>query len=490
MEKAVGFIAEELVSRYVAVVLRSEDAVSIAASTIPEFTAKHEQLVLDLANASMAQRKELVINKPKPHPRLRAAGVRGALIRPIFFKDRYVGAIVVFRFKKLTFGPRSRHSAATIAEQLPASLDYIAAGEHVTQKSRELKVIEEVDKVRERFGKDTQLLLDGLAELMEKETRAKGAFVVLYDAKGKNVTWAGVGVASPHRQTLETFAKHAISRNEDTSKLYGEPLGECFCVPAIMGDAHAAFGIVGPAEAEFEDEDKRLLIVIARQADSALVEDRDRKRLQETMGRYVSPDVLQIILKDPNKLKTERHEATLLFADLRGFTPLTEKIPPERVAQMLNDHFSAMTQVILNNKGTVDKFVGDQIVAIFGAPVFFEDHAKRAVKAALEMQRAFNKLRLKWQGDGLPKVGLGVGLDSGTVVVGNIGGEARVNYTAIGDHVNTASRLCGQAEDGQTLITQNTWDQVKRTVSAKELAPLTLKGKSTPVRVYNATAMK
>jgi class 3 adenylate cyclase len=490
LEKAVGFIAEELISRYVAVVLKTEDALDVVASTSPEFTVKHETLLMDMANAAISARKEIVINRCKPHPRLHHAGVRCALVRPIFFKEHYIGAIVVFRFKKLTFGPRSRHSAATIADNLPASLDYIAAGEHVTQKSRELKLIESVGKVRDRYGTDTQLLLNGLTELMGKETRARGAFIVLYDIKAKSAHWAAVGVAAPHKAALETFAKQSINRNEATSKRFGEPLGECFCVPAIIGDAHAAFGIVGPTDAEFEDDDKRMLVVIARQGDSALVEDRNRKRLQDTFSKYVAPEVLQIILKNPDALKTERHEATLLFADMRGFTALAEKVSPEIVAKTLNEFFSAMTQVVLTNKGTVDKFVGDQIVAIFGAPVFFEDHAKRAVKTAIEMQRAFNKLRLKWQRDSLPTLGFGTGLDSGTVVVGNIGGEARVNYTAIGDHVNTAARICGVAEDGQNLITQNTWDQVKQSITAKELPAVTLKGKSAPVRVFNATSMK
>ena len=460
---------------------------------MPELAQQHNDVLLALANGAIAQGNYVCVNNTRPHQKLRAAGVACALAKPLRFKQQFIGAIVVFRMRRLPFKQRSLHTISTLSEQLPPALDYVKAGENVTQKNKELKIIYEIDKIKEKYGKDTQTLIDALAEQIPKSTSAKSAFVIVTDSKTKTQKFAAAGNASAHKKELTMFADNAIAQGEMVEKDLNVHLKQGVCVPVTIGDDHAAFGMANSSNADgFSEEDKRILTVIARQSDSALFEDREKKKLKDVFSRYVSGEVLELLLKDPerNALRSERHEVSMLFSDLRGFTSLSEKIAPETVVGMLNDYFSVMTDIILKNKGTLDKFVGDEIVAMFGAPVFFEDHAKRAVATAIEMQQAFRALQSKWKRQGLPEVGMGVGIDSGNVVVGNIGGERRMDYTAIGDHVNTAARLCSQAADNQVLMTQNTHDQITKSVTARELAPLQLKGKAHPVKVYNAISIR
>jgi len=490
LDNAALFIGHELASRFVAIVLKDGDKLELASATVPDVAEQNSQLIIDLATGAINTRQNVVINNNRAHTRLRNAKVACALATPLWFKQQSIGAIVVFRFKQLPFMQRSLHTISTLADQLPPALDYVVAGENVQQKNKELRIIYETDKVKEKYGKDTQTLLDALAELIQKHTSAKGTFVMLFDSKSNSVKFGSIGTANAHRAELEQFAKDAIAEGETINEPLAGRLREGVCVPVTIGDDHAAFGMVNSSNESFSEEDKRILTAIALQSDNALLEDREKKRIKEVFSRYVSSEVLEVVLNDENPLRSERHEVTMLFADIRGFTAMSEKIGPEKVVTMLNDYFTVMTEIILKNKGTLDKFVGDEIVAMFGAPVFFEDHAKRAVTTAIEMQRAFRTLQLKWRTQGMPSVGLGIGMDSGNVVVGNIGGEQRANYTAIGDHVNTAARLCSQATDGQVLMTSGTYDQVRRSVLATELPAVPIKGKSQAVKVYNATGLK
>ena len=145
-----------------------------------------------------------------------------------------------------------------------------------------------------------------------------------------------------------------------------------------------------------------------------------------------------------------------------------------------------MTDVVFKNNGTLDKFIGDSIMAVFNSPQDEPDHAFKAVKAALEMQEACARL----QKEGLPKIKVGIGVNTGKAVIGNMGSSQRQEFTALGDTVNTASRLCGAAEGGQILIDESTWQQCKDRIVARKLPPLKVKGKEKPLSVYDVTGLK
>lgn len=212
-------------------------------------------------------------------------------------------------------------------------------------------------------------------------------------------------------------------------------------------------------------------------------EKRSRKWVTEIFGKYVSKDVADEILasgKGALKLKGNRRYITILFADIRGFTSVSEKLNPEQVVNMLNHYLGEMTDIIFEHKGTVDKYIGDAIMALFNAPVMQEDHALRAVRTALHMQQAAKNLSK----NAPTPVRYGIGVNTGYAIVGNMGSEKRMDYTAIGDSVNLASRLCGKAGPDEVFIGEETYRLVKGKVSAQKVGKMEVKGKKKKVMVY------
>jgi len=218
------------------------------------------------------------------------------------------------------------------------------------------------------------------------------------------------------------------------------------------------------------------------------IEKRERKKVIETFGKYVSKEVVNEILKAGKiDLKGQEREISVLFADIRGFTALSEKLSPHEVVAMLNAYLGEMTESVLKQKGTLDKYIGDCIMAVFNSPLKQSDHIMRAIKTALDMQKAVDKISRTKK---VPTVQCGIGINTGEAVVGNIGSEKRVDYTAIGDTVNLASRLCSVAKGGQVIISKNTYSKVRDKVEAKKIGEVKLKGKEKPVVIYEVKSIR
>jgi len=163
---------------------------------------------------------------------------------------------------------------------------------------------------------------------------------------------------------------------------------------------------------------------------------------------------------------------------------MSEKMEPQEVVELLNEYFSEMTDLVFENGGTLDKYLGDGLMAVFGAPLTKEDDSLRAVKTAIEMQQALVKLNRDWEAMGQRSLKMGLGINTGPVTAGNIGSSRRMDYTVIGDAVNLASRLCANAAGGQILISESTHRTLGGSLPAKRLDPIRVKGKETPVEVY------
>ncbi len=214
---------------------------------------------------------------------------------------------------------------------------------------------------------------------------------------------------------------------------------------------------------------------------------KEKERMKEIFKVYLSDAIANLVLSDPEKflrLGGEKRVVTVIFADLRGFANFAETHPAEKVVSTLNHFFKKMTQVIFDHQGTLDKYMGDAIMAYFGAPMGYPDDALRSVKAAVNMQREFVKLQKNWVQEGLMKIGLGIGLSTGEVIFGNVGTERVMNYTIIGDTVNIAQRLEEAALTGQILLSESTYEMVKEKIIAKKLPQRTLKGKKEPLIPY------
>jgi adenylate cyclase len=212
----------------------------------------------------------------------------------------------------------------------------------------------------------------------------------------------------------------------------------------------------------------------------------DRRRFRDSFARYLSRDVMARVLTDAPSLRGEHRDVSILFSDLRGFTTLSEQLPPERIASHLNEYFEAMTTAIFAHHGMINDFVGDAVMAVFGAPMADADHAWHAVQSARDMDRALERLNVGWDAAGLPRLRMGIGIHTGPVFAGNVGGRDRIKYTVIGDPVNVASRVEGlNKELGTTiLITEDTLAAVGERVRTRDCGPQAVKGRVEKVQVF------
>ena len=225
-----------------------------------------------------------------------------------------------------------------------------------------------------------------------------------------------------------------------------------------------------------------------------LAESREKRYLRQSFQFYLEGSVIEEIIKDPAKLKLggQKKEMTVLFSDIRGFTTLSEKTEPEIMVSLLNEYFTAMTEIILNWGGVLDKFIGDAIMAFWGAPREAPGHAFLACDAALKMIERLTVLKSDWSRRGLPDLNIGIGINSGAMIVGNMGSSSRFNYTVIGDNVNLASRLEGLNKQYQAgiIISQFTYERAKDDFACEYLDKVNVKGKETAVEIYKLVGPK
>jgi adenylate cyclase len=242
----------------------------------------------------------------------------------------------------------------------------------------------------------------------------------------------------------------------------------------------------------FSQEELGIFSVIAAEAaisfDNAHSHEELARRVVErqALERFLSSNIVEKILANPNEIHLggENQTVTILFSDIRGFTRMSEHMEPHAVVELLNEYFSEMTDIIFDSGGTLDKYLGDGIMAVYGAPIPKPDDALRAAKTAIEMQRALSALNRNWESRGQQALRMGVGVNTGPVTAGNIGSSKRMDYTVIGDAVNLASRLCSNAAGEQILVSESTYAQLDGRIAGRRLEPIRVKGKETPVELY------
>jgi adenylate cyclase len=225
-----------------------------------------------------------------------------------------------------------------------------------------------------------------------------------------------------------------------------------------------------------------------------MTEEREKRWIKKSFTQYLSPQILDNILENPKSLKLggERQDLSILFSDIRGFTTISEGLKPEQVVELLNEYLTKMVEVVFRNEGTMDKFIGDAVMAFWGAPVPQEDHHKKAVNCAIEMIEEVAKLQEKWKAEGKTLIRIGIGINSGEVIVGNMGSLEKMDYTVIGDNVNLASRLEGLTKEFKTqiVVSEATYNQVKDFVDAEPLGSVKVKGKARSVDIYGVLGRK
>lgn len=322
------------------------------------------------------------------------------------------------------------------------------------------------------------------------------AYAPVYDGDGLPVAIVGVdaevaGLEAMRRGVLGRLGVSlfvglvlAFGAGLYSARTLAGPLDELVAATdrVSRGDYARQFAILAPSEfARVSEALNRMLAGL-----------KERDLMRSTFERYVSRPVAEQILREPGRviLAGEHRTITVLFSDLRGFRWHTEHMSPEEVLKLLNEYFARMIDVVFAHEGTLDKFVGDGVMCLFGAPIEKEDDAVRAVRAGVAMQREVGWINAGRRSAGQAEIKIAIGIHTGPVVAGNIGSERRLEYSVVGDTVNLAGRVQDEASEGEILITQATWDLVKPKVACVELDPRAIKGREDPVALFRVLGMR
>jgi len=267
------------------------------------------------------------------------------------------------------------------------------------------------------------------------------------------------------------------------------------CTP-LMGTDQKVLGILyvdnQTAIQSFADEDLEFLIAFggltALAIENSNLSERIRREAMvlSNFQRYFAPNVAAQIAQQEGAvtLGGDKRPVVIFFSDIRGFTPMSENMNPDDVAKLLTEYFTEMVEIVFEHSGSLDKFMGDAIMALWGAPIAHTDDADRAMQCAIDQLTALEKMNAKWSEQGRPPIKIGIGINFGEVFAGNFGSDRRLEYTVIGDAVNTASRLCSAAGANEILIAEPFYKALKKPPAVEALEPIHVKGKSRPVPVY------
>lgn len=414
---------------------------------------------------------------------------------PILMEEDSLGVLLLARARQ-PFDADDAQLLQTAESQIDSAIIQAYTYHELQQRNKELEAIYRVDQIRDQNLPFDEMLGAVLQELCAI-IRAEMGFIMLYNTAGQQLEMRAIThddlLNEPAYTRIVNRAANEALRH--TELVCYEQADDVFCpvmcVPLIL--QAQIIGVLGTVNRRagrgFQSDDRRLLRAIVSQMDTAILESLERRRLRRVLSRSLDTNVLERLLARPDvdMFEGERMVLTVLYADLRDSTPLAERVEPELLVDFLNDYLGRMTEALLSHGGTLDKYVGDEVMAIFGAPVPQADHALRAVQVGLEMQAAYQEVAAWWRTRGIETAGLGVGIATGDLVVGEIGCVRRTDYTVIGGAAHLGARICASAQAGQVLVSQATYDLVRDRVEATRIAGLRLKGIEHVVDAYHVT---
>ncbi len=408
-----------------------------------------------------------------------------------------LGCLLLMNKRRRFSAPELELIAGAIS-QIDSALDHARLVRELMREKKELQTIFRIDRIRDSH-EDLQSMLDAVLPEICKAIDAQMGFIMLYDRSGRELelraaTAEDLSALSDPGSPVHAVAREAITSARLVSRTYTSgAIRSIAGQPLILRDK--LIGVLGVVNRRNQDTftrgDAQTLRAIASQIDTAIFEGLEAQRLRDAFGLCVGPEVMKRLMaaRDEDLLAGDRIAITTLFSDIRGFTNMSEHVEPELLQVVLNDHLSAMTELVLSHEGTLDKYIGDAVMCFFNAPERQTDHALRAVRLALEMQQAQAEVIERWRGK-LSVPPIGIGISTGDTIVGNFGSVKRLEYTVIGNDVNLAARLCGAAAGGQILISQATRELVKDDVAAAEMPPKHLKGIDEEVRCWQVTSIR
>ena len=383
------------------------------------------------------------------------------------------------------------------------------ADEH-EETEKKLAILLEVAKQLSR-ATDVDALLASIAGLVFQILDVDRVAIELVDASGALVPRicrdrTGPVAARPVPQSIArraaTDKMAVLSANALADERFGgqsvlmQSVRSAMCAP-LIGSEDRVRGILYvdnlTTTQRFDDDDLDFLVAFSNIAAVAIENGEMAERIRHeslvrsNFERFFAPALAARIAESPDAVRQggEKRRVAVLFADIRGFTALAEEMTPDDVARLLSEYFTVMVDVVFRHGGTLDKFIGDAVMAQWGAPIAASDDADRAMAAALDMMRELELLNVKWAAEGRPPVRIGIGLNYGDSFAGYVGAERRLEYTVLGDAVNTASRLCAAAGPGEILLTEDLRAALAAPPPLEERGTTELRGKSQSVPVYS-----
>jgi adenylate cyclase len=419
-----------------------------------------------------------IIQTPPEIERLNLLGA------PLIVSGVRLGAVVVGR--KTAFNIADHRLIYAMTSQMDSAIAHSRVIAELSQRNRELEAIYRIDHIRDREHDFDAMLQQVLTELC-KVVASELGYLMLYAEQEerqlelKATTVDGVLTSPIYYEAITRISREALDKGVPVySNHIDGAVRSIVAIPLILNQKIiGVFGAINSTNPRgFGVEDERMLTAITSQVDTAVFERLERRRMRRVLSRSVDPKVLERLLQkaDDHLLAGERVVISVLFADLRGSTEWTERTEPERLVSTINAFLGRMTDVIFQHGGTLDKFVGDEVIGLFGTPVDMKEHALQAVKCALAMQDVHADLQQAVEALGLELPPMGIGISTGEVIAGEFGTPIRTDFTAMGRAMNLGSRLCGAASAGKILISKPTQEMAGRSIEVRSMEPLTLKG--------------
>lgn len=405
--------------------------------------------------------------------------------------------------------------AADIAAQLsdaPAGVSVlrIAGDSVVDRQARKLSLLLDIAKELSQQT-EVDLLLDKVVGLTFQVMRVDRVAILMAGPDGELTprVWRSRVEAAPgswrvprsvSRKAIDErvavmVENAAVDQRFTGGSMMLQSVQSALCAP-LLGKQGKVLGLIYldnlGATHSFSEEDLEFLSAFSGMAAVAIENSQLIERVRReavvlsNFQRYFAPDLVQQIANQTGEVQLggSKRRVVVLFSDIRGFTSISERMSPDEIATLLTDYFTEMVEIVFEHGGTLDKFMGDAVMALWGAPLARDDDADRAARAAMAMQRTLSRLNEEWERRGRPRLTAGIGINVGEVFAGNIGSERRLEYTVIGDAVNVSSRLCAEAGPGEILIAQPLYEALSAPPPVTALEPISLKGKAQAVPVY------
>lgn len=413
-------------------------------------------------------------------------GIENVLSTPIRKTDRILGCFILANKSNGEFNDYDNIVVTLVEAQMDYVIDAWIRKKNQLLIETENRVIKELDKIRDE-SEDQGKALDEMIRTILDAINADIGFITLYDSEGDRHLPGGKVLRSnrpmsqsDYKQVGELIRK---AKFEQTTIKYGKipnsEIDSILIVPMFLTGLFlgAIVLINNNAHTLFSGQDKSFVESVAGIIDSFIFQEEKFKRLMKLVGREATRDVEEALMGHrPDTGTGKRTEITMLFADIRGYSKLTKDMDPTTMVRMLNDFFTAITPVISSFHGVVDKYVGDEIVALFTKSTPKGNHQLLAVNAAMAIQHELARINHEWELTGRPKIQVGIGIHSGDVVLGQIGSFDRKDYTAIGANMNFAARLQTVAGPGEIIISEETYIGVTGQIMARRVGPFQIKG--------------